>query len=541
MKLLLIDTTNFPKYGEYKVDQKFNLAAPFSQIAKKFPDREALVVGSDLFTYKSLKEKVHSLACCLRPVLTHGRIGILATRSAEACIGILAASWSGGTYVPIGLKLPPERLIELFEILQLDALIVDMNGEKLLTPEVAAVAPNTIFAPGEHRGDFRLINGSSFATTNAEDDDPVSVGPEHTAYIEFTSGTTGKPKGVMVSAGAVASYLDAMETWYDFGPDDRAAETCDITFDLSVHNMLATWKAGAALHIMRPLDMVAPARFIRAHQITTWLAVPSVVAMARKAGGLTPGSLPSLRISLFCGEALPSATAEAWAQAAPYSIVDNIYGPTEATIACLRQTWTVDGRQTESRAIVAIGEPYPGMQAEIVGQDGKPVRNGEAGEIALAGAQLADGYFQQPQLTAARFPVRNGKRWYLTGDRGYRDADGVFHHLGRLDNQIKLHGHRVELEEIDTRLREAAATDMAVAVAWPASDGVVEGLVGFYSASQNDSQQIRDYLRSVLPPHMVPARIEAIETMPLNSNGKIDRNALSRGLEAEQVELEQAS
>mgnify|MGYP003630827584 CR=1 FL=1 len=228
-------------------------------------------------------------------------------------------------------------------------------------------------------------------------------------------------------------------------------------------------------------------------------------------------------------------------KAAPNSIVDNIYGPTEATIACLRQTWTVEGRQTESRAIVAIGEPYPGMEAEIVGPDGQPVENGDAGEIALAGAQLADGYFQQPELTAARFPARNGKRWYLTGDRGYRDEDGVFHHLGRLDNQIKLHGHRVELEEIDTRLRKAAGTDMAVAVAWPVSDGVAEGLVGFYSASQHDSQQIRDYLRSVLPPHMIPARIEAIETMPLNANGKIDRNALSRRLEAEQIELEQAS
>jgi D-alanine--poly(phosphoribitol) ligase subunit 1 len=439
------------------------------------------------------------------------------------------------------LKLPKERLIELFEMLELDALIVDKAGERLLTADVFAAAPGVIFAPEKLQGDFRLIKGCPVPSTGSDISEPVEVGPHHTAYIEFTSGTTGKPKGVMVSAGAVASYLSAMENWYDFGPQDRAAETCDITFDLSVHNMLSTWKAGAALYIMRPLDMIAPERFVRAHQITTWLSVPSVVAMTRKAGGLSADSMPSLRISLFCGEPLPTATAQAWAQAAPNSIVDNIYGPTEATIACLRQTWTVGGRETESRAIVAIGEPYPGMKAEIIGLDGQPLENGEAGEIVLSGAQLADGYFQQPELTAARFPVRNGKRWYLTADRGFRDADGVFHHLGRLDNQIKLHGHRVELEEIDTRLREAAATDMAVAVAWPVSDGVAEGLVGFYSASQKDSQLIRDRLRSVLPPHMVPARIEAIEAMPLNANGKIDRNALVRRLGAEQVELEQAS
>lgn len=523
------------------MEQNFNLAAPLSRNSHEKPDHEALVVGSEVLTYKELKEIVHELACLLKPVLVNGRIGVLASRSSEACIGILAASWAGGTYVPIGLKLPKERLIELFEILELDILIVDKAGEKLLSADVAAAAPSVIFAPGKCPGGFRLIKGSLVQLRHTDIDEPVKVGPRHTAYIEFTSGTTGKPKGVMVSAGAVASYLSAMEVWYDFGPQDRAAETCDITFDLSVHNMFSTWKAGAALHIMRPLDMVAPARFIRAHQITTWLSVPSVVAMTRKAGGLSANSMPSLRISLFCGEPLPSATAEAWAKAAPNSIVDNIYGPTEATIACLRQTWTVDGRQTASRAIVAIGEPYPGMESEIVGEDGQPVENGEVGEIVLSGAQLADGYFQQPELTAARFRMRNGKRWYSTGDRGYRDTDGIFHHLGRLDNQIKLHGHRIELEEIDTRLREAAATDMAVAVAWPVSDGVAEGLVGFYSGSHKDSQEIRDRLRSVLPPYMVPARIEPLHNLPLNSNGKIDRNALTRILEDEQVELEQAS
>ena len=517
----------------------FNISAPFNQATDSYPERNALVVGAQAFSYDQMRQKIQRLAGSLVPVLTHGRVGILATRSAEACIGILASAWAGGTYVPIGLKLPAERLVELFGMLELDALIVDAAGEKLLADDVLAAAPSIIFAPGDSGGDFRIIRGAPAA--DAVIDAPVSVGPQHTAYIEFTSGTTGKPKGVMVSAGAVASYLDAMEGWYDFGPEDRAAETCDITFDLSVHNMLTTWKAGAALHIMRPLDMVAPARFVRAHAITTWLSVPSVVAMTRKTGGLAPGSMPSLRISLFCGEPLPSATARAWAEAAPNSIVDNIYGPTEATIACLRQTWTVEGRETASREIVAIGEAYPNMEAEIIGPDGRPAEDGAPGEIALAGAQLADGYFQQPELTAARFPVRDGRRWYLTGDRGYRDEDGIFHHLVRLDNQIKLHGHRVELEEIDTRLREAAATDMAVAVAWPVSDGVAEGLVGFYAASQKDGQQIRDRLRSVLPPHMVPARIEAIETMPLNANGKIDRNALARRLEAETVKLEQAS
>lgn len=523
------------------MSKNFSIAEPFNLNAKCNSAQDALVSAGAHISYGDLAAKVQTLAAAVRPGMSHGRVGILASRSVEACVGILATAWAGGTYVPISLKLPAARLIELFAMLELDALIVDRAGELLLSPELAAAAPALVFAPGASAGEFRQIGNGHPDTVDIAGFEPAQVEPDHIAYIEFTSGTTGKPKGVMVSAGAVASYLEAMAGWYDFRPGDRAAETCDITFDLSVHNMLTTWKAGGALYLMRPLDMLAPARFIRANAITTWLSVPSVVAMARKTGGLAADSMPSLRISLFCGEPLPVETARAWTQAAPNSIVDNIYGPTEATIACLRQTWTQAGRQTETRGIVAIGHPYPDMQARIVSSNGKPVATGEAGEIALAGAQLAEGYFQQPALTAQRFPVVDGTRWYLTGDSGYVDDDGVFHHLGRLDNQIKLYGHRVELEEIDTRLREAAGTDMAVAVAWPMLDGVAEGLVGFYSNAQSDHQHIANELRSVLPPHMVPARLEHIEHMPLNANGKIDRNALGQMLQTQEFGLEIAS
>lgn len=519
----------------------YNIACGFHESASRYPTHEALVAGAERFTYHDLQTAVQRLSATLAPNLTSGRVGILATRSSQACIGILATAWAGGTYVPISLKLPAGRMLELFDILDLDALIVDPAGQKLLTPELEARAPAAIFAPGDAPGEFKRLRETGTASSPAVSTAPAQVDGDHTAYIEFTSGTTGRPKGVMVSTSAVSAYLDAMHGWYDFGATDRAAETCDITFDLSVHNMLTTWKAGAALFIMRPLDMLAPARFINNNNITTWLSVPSVVAMARKAGGLSRGSMPSLRISLFCGEPLPVDAANAWQQAAPNSIVDNIYGPTEVTIACLRQTWTSNGRETESRGIVAIGHSYPSVKARIVDANLRPVQDGISGEIALAGTQLADGYFRQPELTAERFPLIDGERWYLTGDRGFRDAEGVFHHLGRLDNQIKLHGHRIELEEIDAGLREAANTDLAVAVAWPLNNGIAEGLVGFCSGSNRDALEISNRLRAILPPHMVPARIDQIDDMPLNANGKIDRNALTRRLEAEQLNLEVAS
>lgn len=519
----------------------FNIAALVERSAVSFPDRIAVSCGNTSLTYSGFAGAARRLAGQLASGLSHGRCGILGSRSMEACVAIIGTAWAGGTYVPISLKYPEQRIIELLGMLDLDVLIVDRAGAKLLSDKVRAHCPRLVLVPGEHPGEF-VADAAPVAGDEPEGPvTPKMLDAGHLAYIEFTSGTTGTPKGVMVSNGAVASYIEAMRGWYDFGPEDRAAETCDITFDLSVHNMLMTWQAGAGLHIMRPLDLVAPARFINKHKITTWLSVPSLVALSKQTSELAPGSLPSLRISLFCGEALPVEVARDWAAAAPNSIVDNIYGPTEATIACLRQPWSEGGVVTRSRDVVAIGAPYPGMMTMIVDAENNPLPDGVPGEVALGGAQLAEGYFGQPELTAERFPMIDGGRWYLTGDRGYRDEDGVFHHLGRLDNQVKINGHRVELEEIDTGMRFAANAGMACAVAWPVAHGSAMGVVGFCAGTTMDGADIRQRLRDRLPPHMVPSEVRIMETLPVNGNGKVDRKALFALLEEENAKTEIAS
>lgn len=299
-------------------------------------------------------------------------------------------------------------------------MIVDQAGQKLIEKSTYQRKPALIFTPDEVKGAFNADNLVISDTLSEQLPKPVETGPKHLAYIEFTSGTTGKPKGVMVSNKAVRSYFDAMQEWYSVAPDARVAESCDITFDLSVHNMFFAWNSGAGLYVMPPLDMIAPTRFVRKHQITTWLSVPSVVAISRESGDLQNNSMPSLELSLFCGEALSVEIANSWMRAAPNSIIDNIYGPTEATIACLRQTWSQDGVITAERQIVAIGETYKGLRAMIVDESLNPVAEGTPGEIALSGDQLAEGYFQQVELTSARFHTIDGERWYLTGDLGQK-------------------------------------------------------------------------------------------------------------------------
>ena len=495
----------------------------FAQSAARFPDHVAVAVGGSQHTYAQLQDHVRHAAGQIQPALAEGRVGVLASRSIEACTAFLGTAWAGGTYVPLGLSQPDARLIALFERLELDVLIVDHAGAKRLSPEVRRAAPDLILVPGEEPGTFEPLD-SGFGVISLPD--IAEVGPDHLAYIIFTSGTTGMPKGVMVNSRSISLYLDAIEPWYRLGPDDRAAETCETNFDLSIHNMLTAWMGGAALHIMRPLDMVAPGRFIRAHQITTWLSVPSVIALMRQAGGLTPDSLPSLRLTWFCGEPLSVQAVRDWAAAAPNSIIENFYGPTEITVAVLRQRWDGEGPVTPERNIVAIGKPIDGVETLILDERGQPVPDGTPGEIALAAEQCSQGYFRQPELTADRFKTINGKPGYLTGDRGYRDADGIFHHLGRLDNQIKYKGHRIELEEIDAKLREAAGGVMVGTVTWPMTGDVVQGLAGFFSTPGGDAEKVRARMRELLPPHMVPDHLENLAEMPLSANGKVDRKAL---------------
>lgn len=513
--------------------QNFNIAAGFHRSVEAHADRLFYSDAGRDVTYGDMGASVARLAARLSRAGRPRRVGILATRSFEAYAGILAAGLAGAAYVPINLKWPESRIIALFEILDLDALVTDANGAKLLTPSVLAVAPDLIVIPDQAEP-VEAYTGQAIERLGAIDDTPMAapapVAAEDLAYVIFTSGTTGMPKGVMISAGALASYLDESRPWTDLTPADRLAETCDVTFDLTVHNLFLAVEAGASLHILSALEMMAPGRFIRARDITVWMSVPTLIAMMRKNGALKPGIFPSLRLSIFCGEPLPVAAAQAWAAATPNGVVENIYGPTEGTVICLRQRLTSPAIATPGREIVAIGIPYASMQVAILDADQRPLPDGQPGEIALSGPQLAIGYLNATGEQASRFREIDGVRWYLTGDLGMRDASGIFHHLGRTDNQVKVKGNRIELEEVEAHLRRAAGSDIVATVTWPVIDGAPQGLVGF-CVSRHTADAIASGMFETLPRYMVPSRIEILDALPVNINGKIDRRALVARLE----------
>jgi acyl-coenzyme A synthetase/AMP-(fatty) acid ligase len=255
----------------------------------------------------------------------------------------------------------------------------------------------------------------------------------------------------------------------------------------------------------------------------------------KRIGLLGPDQFPELRWSLFCGEPLPNEVARAWASAAPNSAVENLYGPTELTVACMLHRWE-PGSPGASTDWVPIGEPFPNMQALVVDEDLQEVSPGSCGELLMSGPQLTPGYWNDPERTALAYVVPPGRQetFYRTGDLVRRPVAGApMTFVGRRDSQVKVNGYRVELGEVEAALRSAAGVDVAVALAWPRSSSGAAGIVGFLEATSARGETVRTQLAAMLPAYMVPRHVYVLNRFPINANGKIDRQQLVKWLEVE--------
>jgi D-alanine--poly(phosphoribitol) ligase subunit 1 len=473
-----------------------NLAAGFF---RQDPRAIAVIADGVECSYGELAERVQRVAHWLQG---SRRVGILASRSLDACTAVLAACHCGIPYVPVNLKLPPERV----------RAVLDMSG-------VDALIGRVLDSTGPVRS---LASQDELPERSCA---PVDVSPESLAYIIFTSGSTGEPKGVMVSAGSVQFFLAMMQKRYELNSGDRVSEATDLSFDVSVQNMFMAWNAGATLCVVPPGQAMAPAKFIQRNRLTVWSSVPSVISFMQSTRMLTLNAFPTLRYSLFSGDALPLNAALAWQAAAPNSIVDNLYGPTETTVVCLGQRLTETPVVTPERGLVAIGAPLPGTEAAILDEQLHFLADGQPGELAIGGPQLAEGYLDAPELTRERFLTLSGQTWYRTGDLARRDANGIFHHLGRLDNQVKVFGYRVELEEIEGHLRSVCDSDQVACVAWPVANGSASGIVAFVCCDL-PAASIREMMKQKVASYMVPGAVHRIVELPLNAHGKLDRAAL---------------
>jgi amino acid adenylation domain-containing protein len=516
-----------------------SLQSGFLRHASQQPNAPALVVQGVTRTYAELEHTARLWAQGIQEIAPSRpeRVGLFAYRSEVSYVGALAALVSGAAFVPLNPTFPAKKISEMIVRADLQAILVDKVNAPQLSAVLAGVEnPPPLLIPeldAHHvQGIAARILDRAAILNLGELQGDATTAPEDTAYLLFTSGTTGAPKGVPVTHGNVAHFLRVMTERYGIRSEDRFSQTFDQSFDLSVFDLFIAWSNGACVYSMASIDLLAPTKFINKNQLTVWFSVPSLPAHMIRRNTLVPGSLPSLRWSLFCGEPLTQRIAECWQAAAPNSVVENLYGPTELTIACLVHRW--DPRTSPAlcqNAIVPIGAAYPGLSPLVVDNDLAPVPAGEIGELLVGGPQTTPGYWRDPQKTAERFvylpqAASQEQRFYRTGDRVHLGASGDFIFHGRTDNQIKVLGHRIELGEIEAALRRNPSVQEAVACGWPVVDGSAEAIVAFVSGNSLDPATLINELKGQVPPYAVPKKIFLVPEMPLNINGKIDRRAL---------------
>lgn len=524
-----------------------SLRTGFLHSHDRSPNAVAVEVAGESLSYADLYQRAAAIAVTLeqqdargananpdeRPALT----AVFGQRSTAVVTGILGILFRGDGYVPLNPTFPTDRTRSMLERSGCRAIVVDENAEKQIVEVVTGIeTPLLIIFP--ERTDVSelkaaLPNHQVLGThdlESAKEWTPADVDPNGIAYLLFTSGSTGIPKGVMVAHRNVNAFLDAMAERYAVTPDDRLSQTFELTFDLSVFDLFLAWECGARVCIPTQAQKMLPAKYIQDSEITIWFSVPSTAVMMSKLRMLKPGAYPSLRWSLFCGEALPAEIVERFVEAAPNSTAENLYGPTELTIACTLYRWDTKRSPGECElGLVPIGAPYPGMEVLVVDEDLQPVAEGETGELLMTGLQLTPGYWRDAERTDAAYTVPPGedRLFYRTGDRVRRcQGKSPMVYLGRLDNQIKIQGYRVELGEVEAAIRDIAAAEVAIAVGWPVTAAGADSIVVFISNADADLEEIQKLGKTRLPSYMAPRQVRHVDSFPLNSNGKVDRKAL---------------
>ena len=510
------------------------------ETCERFPDRPAFEVERPV-NYRELAHRAKRIAATIQREEFAGAVpltAVFAYRSETAYTGILGTLIAGHGYVPLNRTFPQERTRLMLERSLCRSIVVDAESEKQLEGILTGIRiPLLLLCPDREEvrewadrfPRHRFLSATDLS--EAEQWRAIDLSSESIAYLLFTSGSTGQPKGVMVSHANVAHYVDYITKRYAFTSDDRVSQTFDLTFDLSAHDLFVAWHSGACVCCPTRKQSFKPGDFIKAANLSVWFSVPSTALFLHRLGGLKPNMYPGLRLSLFCGEALPMEIAREWAAAAPNSVIENIYGPTELTIACTAYRWNDGTSPAESeQGVVPIGEPFDDMEALIVDAEFREVQDGQAGELVMTGPQMCLGYWQDDEKTKHAFvavPGKEGKIYYRTGDRvRRREQNGVLNYLGRLDSQIKILGHRVELGEVESAVRETSGLAGVVALGWPLTERGADAIEVFLESGAFDTAELLEQLRSRLPPYMVPRNIRLLSRFPLNSNGKFDRVAL---------------
>lgn len=488
-------------------------------------DRIAVRTRETRVSYREFSRLVGRLCRALRNPkrVQRGPIGLLLDRSATAYAAMWAAITLGRPYLPLNPGYPAARLRSIVRQANVDVVICTETSRDLacvldITTDNVVVA-ETVTSAGAGGG------GVSIDWSESDED-------EGHAYVLFTSGSTGEAKGVPISYERLSGFIDNLESLIDYRPGDVCSQVCELSFDLSVHEVHLALLNGCALCPARQIDLFNPARYVSEHGITLWTSVPSLARVVLHHGASVQGlqdDLGTIRLSIFNGEALTSQLARDWSAATRGADLWNTYGPTECTVAVSAQPWRDDPDLSEA-GVVSIGTTFPDCKAALlVGEEIVPVGPDDGalvGELLLATPQCFADYLD-PDLPSPFITDGAGLKYYRTGDRVLSRGARLFH-LGRLDHQVKIRGYRIELLEVEHHIRRRLGSEALAVIAYPRQHPT--DLILFLAGDCEAPKLTADALG--VPDYMVPRRTILVDALPFTAHGKLDRNALIERMEA---------
>ena len=477
--------------------------------SKLAPDRPAHISGKEELSYRRLSEDSNILAAYLEATLADdpSPVAVIGHKEPEMLIAFLAAAKSGHAYIPIDTSLPVQRVKAILETAEAHLSLTPWEITKKLQ---------------EHRGQPAVLADRK-------------ISPSMPWYIIFTSGSTGEPKGVVITYGCLMSFIDWMLAEQPLeGHTYTFLNQAPFSFDLSVMDLYLSLVTGGTLFSISSEDIAEPRQLFRTltnSHVNIWVSTPSFARMCLAEPGFSEGMLPNVQKFLFCGETLSPEVAAGLLKRFPRAEVWNTYGPTETTVATT--SVRVDAQLLEDYSPLPVGYPKPDSPIYILGPDGSRLGEGQRGEIVISGPNVSPGYLNRPDLTRRAFFEIDGQPAYHTGDLGHFNK-GLLFFDGRMDSQIKLHGYRIEIGDIEANLRMSDHIQDAVIL--PAvKNGLPDFLAAFVilkerpngSTDYEITRQLKKELGQRVPAYMVPRRFYYLAEFPMTPNGKADRRKLA--------------
>jgi D-alanine--poly(phosphoribitol) ligase subunit 1 len=481
------------------------IQSKFVDIANKFANRNAFMINEVYYTYEKFYEKISKIRTLVK-ILNEDLVAIVANDDIETYASIFAIWMEGKAYVPLHPNQPIERNQEIIKqadiktILDSNLVSVYMTTPVIKTNSIEQIKPTT-----------EVINF---------DDDKL-------AYILFTSGSTGSPKGVQLTRKNIAAFIEAFFiVGFEINENDKCLQCFDLTFDVSIQSFLAPLTRGACVFTI-PHNQIKYSYvygLLEDYELTFGVFAPSMIRFLKPY--FSEINLPKLKYCILTAEASPIDLINNWSRCIPNATIYNFYGPTEATIYCTYYQVPNELPYKNVNGLLCIGKPLPGISAIILDESKNVLPANMKGEMYVEGNQLTVGYWKNQEKNEESFLNINigGKinRYYKTGDLCAFDDEGDILYFGRIDYQVKIQGYRIELGEIEHHARQIADGKNAVALVFDGKLGNAE-LALCIELDKIDEQTFIDGLKSKLPAYMIPSKLYNLPEFPLNVNGKIDR------------------